>query len=120
MCFGSGSPVTGCGRQEGSQTRHRTRRVAPVRDRLGIVKLTNDLRTAAQFVVFAAAPTAIPGGWPEAVFVNLTMPALERSRGVGMTRNSLVASFGLVAGLAAALSAQAPSSNGQVDPKTIQ
>ena len=37
-----------------------------------------------------------------------------------MTRNSLVASFGLVAGLAAALSAQAPSSNGQVDPKTIQ
>jgi hypothetical protein len=37
-----------------------------------------------------------------------------------MTRNSLVASFGLVAGLAAALSAQAPSSNGKVDPKTIQ
>ena len=37
-----------------------------------------------------------------------------------MNRHSLVASFGLVAGLAAALSAQAPSSNGQVDQKTIQ
>lgn len=37
-----------------------------------------------------------------------------------MNRNSLVASFGLVAGLAAALSAQAPSSNGKVDQKTIQ
>ena len=37
-----------------------------------------------------------------------------------MTRKSLVASFGLVAGLAAALSAQAPSSNGEVDLKTIQ
>src|SRR5471030_2299227 len=38
--------------------------------------------------------------------------ALERSGGAGMTRNSLVASFGLFAGLAAALSAQTPSSNG--------
>ena len=37
-----------------------------------------------------------------------------------MNRKSVVASSGLVAGLAAALSAQAPSSNGQVDPKTIQ
>jgi hypothetical protein len=37
-----------------------------------------------------------------------------------MNRNSLVASFGLVAGLAAALSAQAPSSNGKVGQKTIQ
>jgi hypothetical protein len=37
-----------------------------------------------------------------------------------MNRNSLVASFGLVAGMAAALSAQARSSNVQVDPKTIQ
>jgi hypothetical protein len=37
-----------------------------------------------------------------------------------MTRHRLVASFGLVAGLAAALSAQAPSSNGKVDQKTIQ
>ena len=37
-----------------------------------------------------------------------------------MKRNSLVAFFGLVAGLAAAVSAQAPSSNGQVDQKTIQ
>ena len=37
-----------------------------------------------------------------------------------MYRNSLVASFGLVAGLAVALSAQAPSSNGKVDQKTIQ
>ena len=37
-----------------------------------------------------------------------------------MTRNSLVASFGLFAGLAAALSAQTPSSNGKVDQKTIQ
>ena len=32
-----------------------------------------------------------------------------------MNRKSLVASFGLVAGLAAVLSAQAPSSNGKVD-----
>jgi hypothetical protein len=37
-----------------------------------------------------------------------------------VTRSSLVASFGLVAGLVAALSAQAPSSNGKVDPKAIQ
>jgi hypothetical protein len=37
-----------------------------------------------------------------------------------MNRHSLVASFGLVAALAAALSAQAPSSNGKVDHKTIQ
>jgi hypothetical protein len=37
-----------------------------------------------------------------------------------VNRYSLVASFGLVAGLAAALSAQAPSSNGKVDQKTIQ
>ena len=37
-----------------------------------------------------------------------------------MTRNSLVASFGLVTGLAAALSAQAPPSNGKMDPKAIQ
>ena len=32
-------------------------------------------------------------------------------------RNSLVASFGLVAGLVAALSAQATSSNGAVEPE---
>ena len=37
-----------------------------------------------------------------------------------MNRHHLVASFGLVAGLAAALSAQAPSSNGKVDQKAIQ
>jgi hypothetical protein len=37
-----------------------------------------------------------------------------------MNRNSLVASFGLVAGLTAALSAQGPSANGKVDQKTIQ
>jgi hypothetical protein len=37
-----------------------------------------------------------------------------------MNRNSLVASLNLVAGLAAALSAQVPSSNGKVDQKTIQ
>ena len=37
-----------------------------------------------------------------------------------MNRNSLVASFGLIAGLASALSAQAPSSNGKLDQKTIQ
>ena len=37
-----------------------------------------------------------------------------------MSRNSLFASFGLVAGVAATLSAQAPSSNVKVDPKTIQ
>jgi hypothetical protein len=37
-----------------------------------------------------------------------------------MNRNSLVASFGLVAGLAATLSAQSPSSNGKADQKTIQ
>src|ERR1700730_4824750 len=37
-----------------------------------------------------------------------------------MNRKSLVASFGLVAGLAAVLSAQAPSSNGKVDPKAVQ
>ena len=37
-----------------------------------------------------------------------------------MNRTSLVASFGLVAGLAAALSAQAPSSNGKVDQKAVQ
>src|SRR5712664_3170013 len=36
-----------------------------------------------------------------------------------MTRNSLVASFGLVASLAAALSAQATSTNGKVDQKAI-
>ena len=34
-----------------------------------------------------------------------------------MNRKGLVASFGLVAGLAAVLSAQAPSSNGKVDQK---
>jgi hypothetical protein len=37
-----------------------------------------------------------------------------------MNRQILVASFGLVAGVAAALSAQAPSSNGKADQKTIQ
>jgi hypothetical protein len=37
-----------------------------------------------------------------------------------MNRHHLVASFGLVAGLAATLSAQAPSSNGKVDQKAIQ
>jgi hypothetical protein len=37
-----------------------------------------------------------------------------------MNRRSLVASFGLVAGLAAALSAQAPSSNSTVDQKAVQ
>jgi hypothetical protein len=37
-----------------------------------------------------------------------------------MNRHHLVASFGLVAGVAAALSAQAPSSNGKLDQKTIQ
>jgi len=37
-----------------------------------------------------------------------------------MNRNSLVVSFGLVAGLVAALSAQRSSSNGKTDPKTIQ
>ena len=37
-----------------------------------------------------------------------------------MNRKSLVASFGLVAGLAAALSAQAPFSNGKVDQKAVQ
>jgi hypothetical protein len=37
-----------------------------------------------------------------------------------MSRNSLFASFGLLGGLVAALSAQAPSSNGEVDQKTIQ
>ena len=37
-----------------------------------------------------------------------------------MNRNDLVAFFGLVAGLAFAVSAQAPSSNGQVDEKAIQ
>ena len=37
-----------------------------------------------------------------------------------MNRHSLVVSFGLVAGLAAALSAQTPSSNGKADQKTIQ
>jgi hypothetical protein len=37
-----------------------------------------------------------------------------------MNQKSLVASFGLVAGLAAALSAQAPPSNGQVDQKAVQ
>ena len=36
-----------------------------------------------------------------------------------MNRKSLVASVGFVAGLAAALSAQATSSNGKVDQKTI-
>ena len=36
-----------------------------------------------------------------------------------MNRNSLVASVGFVAGLAAALSAQVTSSNGNVDQKTI-
>jgi hypothetical protein len=46
--------------------------------------------------------------------------ALERSRGEGMTRLRLVASIGVVTGLAAALSAQAPSSNGKVDQKTIR
>jgi hypothetical protein len=37
-----------------------------------------------------------------------------------MNRKSLVASFGLVAGVAAALSAQATSSNGNMDQKTVQ
>jgi archaellum biogenesis ATPase FlaH len=37
-----------------------------------------------------------------------------------MNRKSLAASFGLVAGLAAALSAQAPSSNDKVDQKAVQ
>ena len=37
-----------------------------------------------------------------------------------MNRKGLVASFGLVAGLAAVLSAQAPSSNGKVDQKAVQ
>jgi mannose/fructose/N-acetylgalactosamine-specific phosphotransferase system component IID len=37
-----------------------------------------------------------------------------------MTRHSLVASFGLVAGLTAALSAQARASNGNVNERTIQ
>ena len=37
-----------------------------------------------------------------------------------MNRKSLVASFGLVAGLAASYSAQAPSSNGRVDQKAVQ
>jgi hypothetical protein len=37
-----------------------------------------------------------------------------------MNRTGLVASFGLVAGLAAVLSAQAPSSNGKTDPKAVQ
>jgi hypothetical protein len=37
-----------------------------------------------------------------------------------MNRKSLVASFGLVACLAAALLAQAPSSNGKVDQKAVQ
>jgi hypothetical protein len=37
-----------------------------------------------------------------------------------MKRNGLVVSFGLAAGLAAALSAQVPSSNGNADRKTIQ
>ena len=37
-----------------------------------------------------------------------------------MNRHSLVASIGLVAGLAAAVSAQATPSNGQVNQKTIQ
>ena len=37
-----------------------------------------------------------------------------------MNRHSRVASFGLVAGLTAALSAQAPSSNGTMDQKSIQ
>lgn len=37
-----------------------------------------------------------------------------------MNRKSLVASFGLVACLAAALSAQAPSLNGKVDQKAVQ
>jgi hypothetical protein len=37
-----------------------------------------------------------------------------------MNRNGLVVSFALAAGLAAALSAQVPSSNGNADPKIIQ
>jgi hypothetical protein len=37
-----------------------------------------------------------------------------------MNRKSLVAAFGLVAGLAATLSAQAPSSHGKVDQKAVQ
>ena len=37
-----------------------------------------------------------------------------------MSRNSLVASFALVAGVVATLSAQATSSNGEVNQKTIQ
>src|SRR2546428_9950526 len=37
-----------------------------------------------------------------------------------MNRKGLVASFGLVAGLAAVLSAQAPSSNGKEDQKAVQ
>ena len=37
-----------------------------------------------------------------------------------MTRNSVAASVGLIAGLAAALAAQAPSSNGKADQKAVQ
>jgi len=37
-----------------------------------------------------------------------------------MNRKSLIASLGLVAGVAAAFSAQAPPSNGKADQKTIQ
>ena len=37
-----------------------------------------------------------------------------------MNRKGFVASFGLVAGLSAVLSAQAPSSNGTVDQKAVQ
>jgi hypothetical protein len=37
-----------------------------------------------------------------------------------MNQPGLVVSFGLVAGLAAALSAQGPSSNGETDQMTIQ
>src|ERR1700676_2497298 len=46
--------------------------------------------------------------------------ALKRPTGGDcMNRTSLVGSFGLVAGLAAAVSAQAPSSNGKVDQKAV-
>src|SRR4029453_7439399 len=46
--------------------------------------------------------------------------ALERLTGDGMNRDGLVVSLGLAAGLAAVLSAQVPSSNGNVDQKPIQ
>src|SRR5687767_13279950 len=45
--------------------------------------------------------------------------AAERSTGETMYRNHLIAFLGLVAGLTAALSAQAPSPRGKADQKTI-